>query len=125
MNTKVIPLFLSLIAFHAAHVFEEVWGRFFLMNVVFGMGWYLFANWFVFCIPLVIFYFIYLKKKTGYRIGIIYATIMIMNGIGHNLATIITGKYFDGYAGGFTGIGLVITGIPLLISFRKEIQNIF
>jgi hypothetical protein len=48
---------------------------------------------------------------------------MILNGIGHNMATLITGKYFGGFAGGFTGIGLVIIGSALLYYLVKEIRT--
>jgi hypothetical protein len=44
-------LHLSMLAFHVAHVFEEVWGRFFLMNAVYGLGGYLAANWIPFASP--------------------------------------------------------------------------
>jgi hypothetical protein len=120
----IVLLYLALLAFHVAHVFEEVWGRFFLMKAVFGMGLYLVANWVLFGLPLVVFYFILLEKPVALKLGAIYAAIMILNGFSHNLATIVTGRYFDGFAGGFTGIGLIIVGIPLLILLWKEIQRI-
>lgn len=122
MNTDkmIVPLYLSLLAFHVAHVFEEVWGRFFLMNAVYGLRWYLVGNWILFCIPVIIFYFILLQKPLAFKLGVIYTAIMILNGFGHNIATIVTGRYFDGFAGGFTGIGLVLVGIPLIIFLRRN-----
>jgi hypothetical protein len=48
---------------------------------------------------------------------------MAIQGIGHNVITIITEKYFDGYAGGFTGIGLFIIGSSLFYYLLKEIQT--
>ncbi len=123
MNTdkRIILLYLSLLAFHVAHVFEEVWGRFFLMNAVYGLGWYLAANWLLFCIPVAILYFILQGKPLALTLGAIYTAVMILNGFGHNIATIVTGRYFDGFAGGFTGIGLVLVGIPLLVLFRRNL----
>ena len=117
----ILPLYLSLLAFHVAHVFEEVWGRFFLMNAVYGLGWYLVANWILLCIPLAILYLILLKKPLALKLGAIYTAVMILNGFGHNIATLVTGRYFDGFAGGFTGIGLVLVGIPLTIFLRRDI----
>jgi hypothetical protein len=37
--------------------------------------------------------------------------------------TLVTGKYFDGFAGGFTGIGLIITGFLLQNNLRKLIKE--
>jgi hypothetical protein len=48
---------------------------------------------------------------------------MGLQGIGHNLATIITDRYFDGFAGGYTGIGLLINSLPLIYFLRKGLQK--
>ncbi len=110
---------------HVAHVFEEAWGRFWLIDsFFFGLGWYLAGNLVLFCMPVVLFYFVIQDKKWALRLSIIYAGIMILNGIGHNIATIITGKYFGGFAGGFTGIGLVIIGTVMIYYLVKEIRTI-
>jgi hypothetical protein len=119
----VIPLYLGMLAFHVAHVFEEVWGRFFLMNAVYGMGWYLAANWTLFCVPLVILYYLVIGKPWAFTLATIYTGVMILNGFGHNIATIVSGRYFDGFAGGFSGIGLVLIGIPLFIILWKMIRR--
>ena len=120
---KIFLLYLALLAFHVAHVFEEVWGRFWLLDAVFGLGWYLVANWVLFCIPLALFYFILVGKHRAYVLGMVYAVIMILNGVGHNIATVVTGRYFDGFAGGFTGIGLVVIGVPLLVMLWKKVRS--
>jgi len=39
---------------------------------------------------------------------------MTLNGLGHNIAVLVTGRYFDGFAGGYTGIGLVLVGLPMM-----------
>jgi hypothetical protein len=87
------------------------------------MGWFLAGNWVLFCIPVVLFYFVLHEKRWAYQLSIIYAGIMILNGIGHNLATVLTGRYFGGFAGGFTGIGLIIIGSALIYYLLKEIQT--
>jgi hypothetical protein len=112
-----------MLVLHVAHVFEEVWGKFWLIDAFFGLGWYLIGNWLLFCIPVALFYFVLNEKIWAYNLSIIYAVIMVLNGIGHNLATFITGKYFNGFAGGFTGIGLIIGG-PFLIFYllKSEIK---
>ena len=104
---------------HVAHVFEEIWGRFWLLNKV-GLQLYLTINLVLFCIPVLLFYFILNEKRWAYKLGILYAGFMGLQGIGHNIATIITGKYFDGFAGGYTGIGMLIIGSALIYYFLKE-----
>jgi hypothetical protein len=47
---------------------------------------------------------------------------MVLNGIGHNVATILTGRYFGGFAGCFTGIGLIILGGLLFYNLSKKVQ---
>jgi hypothetical protein len=122
-HDRIVPLYLCLLAFHIAHVFEEVWGRFFLLNAVFGLGWYLVANWILFCIPLAVFYFLLRGKRWAYTLAQIYAAVMILNGIGHNAATILTGRYFNGFAGGITGIGLLLAGMPLFYALWKAVRR--
>jgi len=34
----IVPLYLMMLAAHLAHVLEEVWGRFWLMNAFYGLG---------------------------------------------------------------------------------------
>jgi hypothetical protein len=122
-SNKVIILFLLILITHVAHIFEEIWGRFWILNHV-GLGLYLTINWILFCIPVILFYFVLNKKSWAFKLSIVYAAFMALQGIGHNLATMLTRKYFDGFAGGYTGIGLLIIG-PILINYLlKEIKNI-
>jgi hypothetical protein len=93
------------------------------MNAVFGLGWYLVANWILFCIPLAVFYFLLRGKRWAYTLAQIYAAVMILNGIGHNAATILTGRYFNGFAGGITGIGLLLAGMPLFYALWKAVRR--
>ena len=44
---------------------------------------------------------------------------MAIQGIGPPLLIFITGQYFGGYAGGFTGIALFIIGLPMAYYLRK------
>ena len=45
--------------------------------------------------------------------------VMVVNGLGHNLGVWLTGRYFGGFAGGFTGIGLMAIGGPLVYYLRR------
>ena len=118
-HSKVIILYLLMLVGHVAHILEETRGRFWLMDAFYGLGWFLVANWVLFCIPVVLFYFVLHEKRWAFHLGMIYASIMILNGVGHNVATIMTGKYFGGFAGGYTGIGLLLIGPPMIHYLRK------
>jgi hypothetical protein len=104
---------------HVAHILEEIWGRFWLMDTSFGLGWFLVANWVLFCIPVIVFYFVLHEKRWAFYLSMIYAGIMILNGVGHSIATIVTGRYFGGFAGGYTGITLLLIGPPMIHYLRK------
>jgi hypothetical protein len=123
MKNKIIIFYLLLLLFHVAHVFEEVWGRFWIMDSIFGAGWFLVVNWLLLCIPFTLFYFTLNEKRWAYKLSIVYAGIMILNGLGHNIATIVTGRYFGGFAGGFTGIGLIIIGPALIYYLLKGLPR--
>ena len=114
-KNRIIIFYLLMLINHVAHVFEEIWGRFWILDKV-GTGFYLTINWVLFCIPVILFYFVLLNNRWAYKLSIVYAVFMALQGIGHNIITIITGKYFDGFAGGFSGIGMIIIG-PLLIYY--------
>lgn len=122
-KSKVVLFCLLMLVAHVAHIFEEVWGRFWLIKAFYGLGWFLVVNWLLFCIPIVLFYFVLQEKRWAYQLSIIYAGIMILNGIGHNVATIVTGRYFDGFAGGYTGIGLLLVGPAMIHYLRKGIPT--
>lgn len=119
---KRIALYLLLLVFHVAHVFEEIWGRFWLIARFPDLGIFLAVNWLLFCIPVVFFYFFLRGKRWASLVSLVYAAIMVLNGLGHNLATLITGKYFGGYAGGFSGIGLALSGLPLIYYLWNDLR---
>ena len=112
------------IVFHVAHIMEEVWGQFLLIRMLGGLSIFLLINWILLLIPMFLFYFVILDKKWAYYLSVVYVVIMIVNGIGHNIGTLISRRYFNGYAGGFSGFGLILSGIALfyflLSSLRKR-----
>ena len=121
-RNRVILLYLLMLIGHVAHVFEELWGRFWILNEV-GLGIYLAINWALFCIPVLLFYFVLNNKRWSYILSILYAGLMGLQGIGHNLAVIITGRYFNGFAGGYTGIALVVISLPVVYFLSKSIPK--
>jgi hypothetical protein len=119
-KNTLIPIYLLMLVVHVGHVLEEIWGRFWIMNAALGLGWFLVVNWILFCIPVALFYGVLRGKRWAYTLSMVYAAIMILNGAGHNVATLVTGRYWDGFAGGVTGIGLILIGLSLLYLLRKE-----
>ena len=115
---RIVTSYLLLLFFHVAHVFEEVWGHFWIMDRMGSEGWYLIINWLLFGLPLVLFYLILTGRRIGYILGILYAVFMVLNGLGHNVAVIVTGSYFGGFAGSISGIGLILVGIPTALFLR-------
>jgi hypothetical protein len=83
---KVVLFYLLMLVVHLGHVLEEVWGRFWLIDAFFGLGWFLVANWLLFCIPVVFFYYVLHERRCAYRMSILYAGFMILQGVGHNTA---------------------------------------
>jgi len=64
MNTqRLIACYLLMLVAHVAHVFEEIWGRFWLMEQFYGEGWFLVLNWVLFCIPVILSYAVLQAKR--------------------------------------------------------------
>jgi len=118
IKNKITFFYLLILVVHIAHIFEETWGRFFLIDAVLGLGWFLITNWVLFCIPVVFFYFVLNDKPWAYYLSMVYAGIMVLNGVAHTFAMIITGRYFNGFAGGYTGVGLILVGSPMIYYLR-------
>ncbi len=115
---RVSLWYLILLAFHVGHILEEIWGRFRLLDRVFGPLTFMLVNWVLFCLAVAIFYQILIGRRWAHALGMLYSGIMVFNGIGHNLATLITGRYFGGFAGGLSGLGLIASGIPLYLALN-------
>ena len=119
MKTKLIAAYLFLLLCFAAHVFEEAWGRTWLVKYL-GVKTFLALNGVLLLISLVLFLFVLMGNVWARRLRIIYALIMIANGLWHNIILAMTRRYFEGYAvGSNTGIGLIVAGV-LLIYYLKE-----
>jgi hypothetical protein len=119
MKTRLIAAYLFLLLCFAAHVFEEAWGRTWLVKY-FGVKTFLTLNGVLLLISLVLFLFAIMGGVWARRLSIIYALIMIANGLWHNIVLAMTRRYFEGYAvGSNTGIGLIVAGV-LLIHYLRE-----
>jgi len=112
VDSRAFAAFLSLLVFHVAHVLEEIAGGFVVLRSL-GLPVFAAVNWVLFCIPVTFLYFWVLGRRWARRMSLLYAGLMVLNGLGHNLMTLVTGRYVGGYAGGFSGIGLAISGAVL------------
>ena len=117
---RAVLFFLMMLLLHVAHVFEEVWGQFRAIDILGGLGRFLIVNWILLSLVVLLLHFVIRGSRVAYNLGIFYAAVMILNGIGHNIATLVTGEYFGAFAGGYAGIGLVLVGPPLIYYLHKE-----
>jgi len=106
--------------FTVAHMFEEAWGGFWISHAL-GLGWFLLVNWLLLCIPAVFFYFILMDRRWAYYAGMLYGGFMALNGAGHIVLTLVTGRYPD-FAGSISGIALVITGPIVVWLLVKQVR---
>jgi hypothetical protein len=122
-RSVAVAAYLSLLSFHVAHILEEILGRFIVLHKL-GSVRFAVANWVLFCVPLVFFYFWLAGRRWAHRMSLLYAGVMVLNGLGHIVMTLATGRYLDGYAGGYSGIGLTVSGTFLIRSLLREDPSI-
>ena len=124
MVKKSILLFATLLFLQVIHILEEIFGNaWFIEDIYGGLRNFVLIMIILFIIPLLIFYFVVKNKKLAYPLSLIYASIMILNGLTHIIETLIFKKYFNGSAGLFTGIFFVIVGQMLIYYFKKEYET--
>jgi len=122
IDRRAVIVYLSLLAFHVAHVFEEVLGNFVVLQKL-GLFRFLVVNGALFCVPMTFFYFWLIGRRWAHGMSTLYAGFMVLNGVGHNVMTLATGRYVGGYAGGFSGIGLAISGLILIVFLRGSVPG--
>jgi hypothetical protein len=120
---KIVIFYLIMLIAHVAHVFEEILGRFWLLDKI-GLGCYLGGNLILLCIPVSLFFFVLKDNRWAYKLSVVYSGFMGLQGIGHNVATLVSGKYFDGFAGGYSGIVLLIICIPMTYYLLKGLLEL-
>ena len=99
--------------FHVLHVLEEFWGDFRAIGIM-GREIFLGINAILLAIPLLIIIYALENDRTALILVRIYAIIMILNGLGHGAATLISGRYFGFAAGAVSGLGLIVFGVLTL-----------
>jgi hypothetical protein len=106
-------VFTALLAAHALHVCEEAWGRFWLIDAVFGLRLFWLLNLLGFLLACGLFLGVRRRLRWAYLAGLAYAVFLALQGVGHDVAWVVSGRYFGGFAGGITGLALFAAGVPL------------
>gem|GEM_PF-541374 len=119
-SPRLIAFYLLMLLLHAGHVLEEVYGRFWVMEQVCGVGPFLLVNWFLLAVPMVFFYFVLMGRRWAYLAGRGYAAVMVLDGLVYNIALLAAGRYFSGWAGAVTGWGLIGAGALLYRRLRQD-----
>lgn len=121
-RARVTLLYVLLLLAHLVHVAEEAWGGFWLIDAFYGMERFLATNALLFIAAALLFYATYRGHGWAYRLSIVYAAFMALQGVGHNVATLVTGRYFGGSAGGFSGVVMLLIGVPLVGALHARMQ---
>jgi len=121
-RARVTLLYVLLLLAHLVHVAEEAWGGFWLIDAFYGMERFLAVNALLFTAAVLLSYATYRGHGWAYRLSLVYAALMALQGVGHNVATLITGRYFGGSAGGFSGVAMFLIGVPLVGALRARMQ---
>jgi hypothetical protein len=119
---RTIALYLCFLMINFAHVLEEIYGNFRVIAIV-GPLWFAIINWLIICIPVVALYYILLNKRWAYIVAIIYAAILVVNGLVHSIGYLITRQYYGGAAGCCTGLAYLVVGPMLIISLRRLLKT--
>ena len=115
IKRRAVLVFALLLLAHLIHVFEEAFGKaYFIEGLYNGLSNFLIINFSLLLIPIILLYFVFLKKKIAYYFSIIYAGIMIVDGLDHVIRW---------YAGFYSGFALIVLGVFLVYYLYKELKN--
>jgi hypothetical protein len=113
IDPGIRALFPALLVAHGLHVVEEAWRRFWLVDAVFGMPLFLSLNGLGLLLACSLYVGVVRRRRWAYVVSLVYVAFMALQGIGHNAAWAVTGRYFGGFAGGVTGLAMLGIGVPL------------
>ncbi len=125
-NAKsVINLYSIAIMLQLFHVGEEILGNaYFIQSFYGGSTYFLIAMLLFLCVPIVLLQYVKQNRHWAYRFSFVYAIVLIIDGIDHLIEYAVLGKYFNGAAGVYTGIGLIGIGFALAMALRKGMHKI-
>jgi hypothetical protein len=120
VSSSISWLFGLLLLGHALHVVEEAWGRFWIAESL-GMGAFWLINVVLWVGALVLFLQVRRGHRWAFIVALVYVAFMALQGVGHNVAWLVTGRYFGGFAGGLSGILMLAIGVPLWLRLWQSI----
>jgi hypothetical protein len=119
-EASINRLFGLLLLGHALHVAEEALGRFWLVDF-FGLPVFLAGNILLWIAAVALFLQVKRGPRWAFTVSLVYVAFMVLQGIGHNLAWAVSGRYFGGFAGGISGLLMFAVGVPLWVRLRQSI----
>jgi len=115
---KLIAWFVLQVLAQVAHIIEELLGRMFVIDII-GVPVYLVLTCLMTGFIVLAFVECLKGKRWAYRIMIVYSLVMIVNGIGHNLAPYLIGDRLGSLAGEYTGLVLIVLSPIFLVQLIK------
>jgi hypothetical protein len=64
------------------------------------------------------------RHRLSCAAGLVYAAFMALQGLGHGVAWLVSGRYFGGFAGAVTGLALLAIGVPLARALLRELEEL-
>lgn len=111
-------LFALLLLGHALHVVEEAWGRFWIVEYL-GMPAFATVNAVLWVAAIALFLQVRRGRRWAFIAALVYVAFMALQGVGHNIAWLATGRYFGGFAGGLSGVLMLVIGVPLWLQLWR------
>ena len=123
MKSRLILLYILMLIAHQAQIFEELWDHSILVTSL-GENVYVLMNWVLFCLPLVLLYFIFVDKKWAYYLSALYSIIMMFQGVERIVMSFVQGALAETFPIVLTGALIYLIGIPMVYYIYKNIERI-
>jgi len=124
MTQRRASVFYALvIAAYVAHFFEEACGGFIAIDRIGGLYVFIAVNLAIFSAAVFILVRITAGKRWALKAGLVFSALMIANGVGHITAALFIGHTIEGIVGHYTGIALIIVGIPAVYFLNDSLRK--
>jgi len=121
----ITRLYVTLLFLTFIHFIEEVWGKAWFIESIFGgLLWFFILHIILFTAAMMIFIFFLKGEAWAFALSFVYAGIMIIDGLSHIVDFFRISMYFGGAAGLFTGIGFILVSVFLIRYLYKEKKEI-
>ena len=123
MKSRLILLYIFMLITHQAQIFEELWDHSILVTSM-GENIYIILNWLLFCIPLLILFFVFIDKKWAYYLSGVYAIIMMFLGVERIVTSFVQGTLITTLPIVLTGAIIYLIGVPMVYYIYKNVERI-